>query len=197
MNWSKINVPKIIIDEYDLDMIIKVEDLKTLKFTIPKEFTTGDKDIKLEPFYSIHHERYTIYFDRYTKEEFKNVEMLETTIVKDNFYGLSLNEYLSKKGNCVVVVDPNGTKQLIDKIGKENLVTILLDIDLEERKQNMLDRGDTIEAIEKRLLNEDFVNDYYNLGLKPDILIQERLEEPKILLDKINDFLNFKIDIER
>jgi hypothetical protein len=90
-----------------------------------------------------------------------------------------------------------GTKQLIDKLGKENLVTILLDIDLEERKQNMLDRGDTIEAIEKRLLNEDFVNDYYNLGLKPDILIQERLDEPKILLDKINDFLNIKIDIER
>ena len=52
-----------------------------------------------------------------TKEEFKNVEMLETTIVKDNFYGLSLNEYLSKNNNCVVVVDPNGTKQLIDKIG--------------------------------------------------------------------------------
>jgi sulfate adenylyltransferase subunit 1 len=56
---------------------------------------------------------------------------------------------------------------------------------------------DKIEAIEKRLLNEDFVNDYYNLGLKPDILIQERLDEPKILLDKINDFLNIKIDIER
>lgn len=123
--------------------------------------------------------------------------MLETTIVKDNFYGLSLNEYLSKNNNCVVVVDPNGTKQLIDKLGKENLVTILLDINLEERKQNMLDRGDTIEAIEKRLLNEDFVNDYYNLGLKPDILIQERLDDPKILLDKINDFLNIKIDIER
>jgi hypothetical protein len=87
--------------------------------------------------------------------------------------------------------------EVIDKLGKENLVTILLDIDLEERKQNMLDRGDTIEAIEKRLLNEDFVNDYYNLGLKPDILIQERLDEPKILLDKINDFLNIKIDIER
>ena len=132
-----------------------------------------------------------------TKEEFKNVEMLETTIVKDNFYGLSLNEYLSKEDNCVVVVDPNGTKQLIDKLGKENLVTILLDISLEERKQNMIDRGDTIEAIEKRLLNEDFVNDYYNLGLKPDILIQERLNDPKILLDKINDFLNIKIDIER
>lgn len=132
-----------------------------------------------------------------TKEEFKNVEMLETTIVKDNFYGLSLNEYLSKNNNCVVVVDPNGTKQLIDKLGKENLVTILLDIDLEERKQNMLDRGDTIEAIEKRLLNEDFVNDYYDLGLNPDILIQERLDEPKFLLDKINDFLNIKIDIER
>ena len=132
-----------------------------------------------------------------TKEEFKNIEMLETTIVKDNFYGLSLNEYLSKEDNCVVVVDPNGTKQLIDKLGKENLVTILLDISLEERKQNMIDRGDTIEAIEKRLLNEDFVNDYYNLGLKPDILIQERLNDPKILLDNINDFLNFKIDIER
>ena len=56
---------------------------------------------------------------------------------------------------------------------------------------------DKIEAIEKRLLNEDFINDYYNLGLKPDILIQERLNDPKILLDKINDFLNFKIDIER
>ena len=132
-----------------------------------------------------------------TKEEFKNVEMLETTIVKDSFYGLSLNEYLSKNNNCVVVVDPNGTKQLIDKLGKENLVTILLDINLEERKQNMLDRGDTIEAIEKRLLNEDFVNDYYNLGLKPDILIQEKLNDPKILLDKINNFLNTKIDIER
>lgn len=132
-----------------------------------------------------------------TKEEFKNVEMLETTIVKDNFYGLSLNEYLSKEDNCVVVVDPNGTKQLIDKLGKENLVTILLDISLEERKQNMIDRGDTIEAIEKRLLNEDFVNDYYNLELNPDILIQEKLNDPKILLDKINNFLNTKIDIER
>ncbi len=78
MNWAKIDVPTIVTDEINLDKVFKIEDLKKIKFTLPKEFTNGEEDIKLEPFYNVHHERYTIYFDRYAKDEFKNLEIVKS-----------------------------------------------------------------------------------------------------------------------
>lgn len=125
-----------------------------------------------------------------SKEDFDKIEMLELTKVKDNYYGVSMEEYLSKKGNSVVVVDPNGAKQIVDKLGISNLVLVLLDISEEERVQNMINRGDTKEFIDFRLNNENFVKDYYNLGLEPNILIKERLEDPNVLLNQINSILN-------
>ncbi len=131
-----------------------------------------------------------------SKEDFDKIEMLELTKVKDNYYGVSMEEYLSKKGNSVVVVDPNGAKQIVDKLGISNLVLVLLDISEEERVQNMINRGDTKEFIDFRLNNENFVKDYYNLGLEPNILIKERLEDPNVLLNQINSILNKKNENE-
>lgn len=124
-----------------------------------------------------------------SKEKFNEIDMLEITEIKNNYYGLSVNEFLSKNNNVVVVVDPNGATQIVDKLGRDKAILILLDISLDERTRNMINRGDTKEFIKSRLENEDFVNDYYRLGLEPDILINERIEDLDNLLNLVNDKL--------
>lgn len=72
MNWAKIDVAKIISDEKDISKWVKIVDLKTLTFAIDKSLTSDNKEITLKPFYNIHHERYSLYFEKYTNEELKS-----------------------------------------------------------------------------------------------------------------------------
>lgn len=118
-------------------------------------------------------------------EEFDKTEMIETTKVGKNNYGLSVKEFLSKDNDGVVVVDPNGVEQILEKIN--NVIVVLIDLPLEIRINNMINRGDTQEQIEQRLANEDYVGDFYKKGLKEDILITEMLDDIQIIINKIND----------
>lgn len=121
-------------------------------------------------------------------EEFDKIDMVETTIVGINKYGLSMEELLSKDKDKILVVDPNGVEQILNKIN--NVIVILIDLPLDIRKENMFKRGDTQEQIEKRLENEDYVGDFYKKGLTPDILITEMVPNIQIIIDKIKQLQN-------
>lgn len=77
MNWSKIDVPKLITEEKDLNKWIKASDLSTLTFSIDKNIVSSEQELVLEPFYKVNHERYTMYFDKFTKKEYENSDILK------------------------------------------------------------------------------------------------------------------------
>ena len=64
--------PLLVGNRQDVLQSIKENDLSKLQFTL----TTHNKgDVTLEPFYSIHHSRYSCYFFQGTEEEYANSEM--------------------------------------------------------------------------------------------------------------------------
>ena len=74
MKHPGINVPVIVNDAKDISMYVIQKD--DLIFEIKGIGEPGQQDIRLKPFYMTHHERYTIYWKRLTKEEYltKNEE---------------------------------------------------------------------------------------------------------------------------
>lgn len=107
-----------------------------------------------------------------SKKEFecllKNHELLAVTKYSGNFYGIpkqGLDKYIrSKSEHVVMVLDLNGVKEL-KKIGA---FCIVLTLDVKTLKERMIERGDSLENIHKRL------ND--GLGLNPygDFFIDSR-----------------------
>lgn len=91
-HYKGIDVPILISDDTDLLKNIKKIENNNLEFEVDINNETDNYKIKLIPFYEIHHERYTIYFNSMTKDEYKNKEFLnydelleDITIDKINF----------------------------------------------------------------------------------------------------------------
>ena len=76
--------------------------------------------------------------------------MGEFTLYKGHYYGLSLSELTD---NAVVVVEPNGYKQLKSN-PNYNVCGCYLYCDEEIRRQRMLDRGDLSKQVEERIIND-------------------------------------------
>lgn len=91
-----------------------------------------------------------------TREEYNNMynngELAEWTKYDGNYYGLSANEIKEKmsKGHGFVIVDRNGAEQMLKAY--DNCVTIILHTSKEDAVKQMLDRGDKMESINKRML---------------------------------------------
>lgn len=91
-HYKGIDVPVIISEDDNLLNNIKKQEDRVLEFELDLKNQDTNKKVKLIPFYNLHHERYTIYFTKMTKEEYKNKnylsydELLEDiTIDKINF----------------------------------------------------------------------------------------------------------------
>ena len=90
-----------------------------------------------------------------TKEEFeeknKNGELAETTYYDGNHYGITMEELQNKltKSDCFAVVDYNGMTQLRNIY--PHCITIFIMSSKEDCELNMLDRGDSILSVKKRL----------------------------------------------
>ncbi len=69
---TSINVPDIIVTDKSPESFIKAVDLSKLEF----EMVSGDKKIKLIPYFALHHERYSLYWQLYGEDE---------AIERDNF----------------------------------------------------------------------------------------------------------------
>lgn len=120
-----------------------------------------------------------------TKEEFEKIHFLEQVEVHGNKYGVSKEELDSKTKDVVLVVEPNGVEQIL---AQRKAIVILLDIDKETRKQNMIGRGDTIENIEYRLQNEDFKKDLKDKNITPDIIIDRMVGDVKEVIEMIEKY---------
>lgn len=64
-NFGTIDVPDIIVDDKSPDTFIKAKDLSRLEF----EMTSGDDKITLIPYFDLHHQRYSLYWMLYGKDE--------------------------------------------------------------------------------------------------------------------------------
>ncbi|MBU9711946.1 glycoside hydrolase family 127 protein [Evansella tamaricis] len=71
-NHPLIKVPTLVADKNNLNEWIKKRNDKNLIFQTEGVGQPGNHQITLVPFYNLHHERYTLYWNLMTKEEFKH-----------------------------------------------------------------------------------------------------------------------------
>lgn len=89
-----------------------------------------------------------------TREEFERLsktgQFVETTSFNGNCYGSSKKEVADDK---VLIVDPIGLETYLS-LHDPRIVSFYFDTSEETRKQRMVSRGDTEEAIESRIQND-------------------------------------------
>lgn len=73
MTHPIIKVPKIVVDQSDVNKWMTLVDPMTLTFETEPISEPLQESFVLKPFYATHHVRYTIYFYRYTREEFEQL----------------------------------------------------------------------------------------------------------------------------
>lgn len=111
---------------------------------------------------------------------------MKQLIFNGNKYGVSIKEIESKVNDMILVAEPNGVEQILEQM---EAIVIFLDLPKEIRKQNMINRGDTIENIEYRLANEDFKGDLEKKGIVPNIIITEMISDINEIKEKIDLYL--------
>ena len=75
---------------------------------------------------------------------------LEYVEYNNNYYGTAYED-ISK--NKVLIVEPNGANVYYEKL-KDQIYIVYLNASDEERKRRMIERGDSLENINKRLLSD-------------------------------------------
>lgn len=97
-----------------------------------------------------------------SKEQFirkmNNDFFVESAHYNDNYYGTAYGD-ISK--NKVLIVEPNGANVYFEKL-KNQVVIIYLNASESERKKRMIDRGDLLENVNKRLLSDKDYFDFKN-----------------------------------
>lgn len=79
-----------------------------------------------------------------------NNEFIETTYYNNNYYGSRIKDV---DFNKVVILDPSGVNAFYQAIGEE-IIAMFLDTPEEIRKIRMIERGDNLGIIEKRILSD-------------------------------------------
>lgn len=82
---------------------------------------------------------------------------LETAFYNNNYYGTAFEDITSNKA---LIVEPSGANVYYDKL-KENVFIVYLKASPEIRKKRMIERGDSLEVIEKRMKGDI---DYFDMG---------------------------------
>lgn len=102
-------------------------------------------------------------------ENFKSLNMLETDEYAGNLYGTSLESVkssLDSRYGALTAMTLEGAEQIRDVVRKNNLPymikTVFINTPKEELKARMINRGDSIENVEKRMKNIDERNEYKN-----------------------------------
>lgn len=80
------------------------------------------------------------------KDEGKLAEFIE---YNGNYYGVTIDELMSSQ---VITIEPHGLEQVREIMkDKKKIISIYLDIDPEEAKRRMLNRGDQESAVNARI----------------------------------------------
>lgn len=119
-----------------------------------------------------------------TKEEFllrvSQKAFVEVTNYQNNFYGIQRKD-IDKE--AVVIVDPNGANELVSKLG-DSVYLVLVESSYQDRKRRMLERGDELSNVLKRLDSDDEVFNKDKL-LRIDLLINNCAQTLEELADHI------------
>lgn len=124
-----------------------------------------------------------------TKEDFDKLDKVEEVCYSGNWYCISKEEIEAKfklSNELVIVVSIEGVHALREN--GYNVKSIFMNIDRETCIQRMIKRGDTLEAIEKRVKNFEETKEFEN-GQYCDYIynvpVNMSIEENK------KDFVNF------
>lgn len=138
---GKTEIAKILINQYAMKKLVTC----TTRLIRPQEIDGVD----------YHFLSVSEFLDRKDKGEF-----VETTFYNNNFYGTLKKDVSDEK---VVVLDPNGLHAFYSKM-PDKIVSIFLEAPLEERKNRMIIRKDSLDDIERRLANDELVFDKSKIG---------------------------------
>lgn len=86
-------------------------------------------------------------------ERISNNEFVEYAIYNDNYYGINKKDI---SNNLIVVVEPQGANSLVDEMANDIFI-VYIETSKDLRKMRMIDRGDKLELIEKRLFLDEEV----------------------------------------
>jgi len=115
-----------------------------------------------------------------TKSQFNDLmnkdEFVEVTAYHEQMYGLQKKDVIE---NGIVIVDPNGSNHLTEKLDL-NAYVVVVEADEATRRNRMLARGDEVKKIEERLNIDKGFYDYsqfikINLKIKNEIESLEKL----------------------
>jgi guanylate kinase len=108
-----------------------------------------------------------------TKEEFKKTDdFLEEVEFSGNLYGARIKEF--RKADLVTFVcTPEGALMAKKELKDIKHVVVYFNISKERVVENMLNRGDSEEMINKRLKSDTISKEFKETGLIPDIEITD------------------------
>jgi guanylate kinase len=122
-------------------------------------------------------------------QRIKNDFFVEFYYIKKNdwYYGLSLNEIDYKNKDYTLVIDPNGYKTLLKKIGKYYLKCYYINLDESERVRRMLNRKDNVDEIFRRIYSDR--KDFENFEQYADLILHSKdsLQNSNAILDQIKE----------
>ncbi len=106
-----------------------------------------------------------------SREDFLNKKnnnfFLETAFYNNNYYGTAYEDISSDK---VLIVEPSGANVYYEKL-KDKVFIVYLQASKDERKRRMIERGDSLESINKRLKGDVEYFDMNNFN-KIDLVIE-------------------------
>ncbi|GCD12882.1 AAA family ATPase [Clostridium tagluense] len=102
----------------------------------------------------------------------KQGQFSEMSIYNNWRYGTNKNDIKLEEGNHVEVVNPDGYRQLIESLGKENIIGIYLTVDDKERLLRALNREESPNCSEicRRFTSD--LTDFKNFEDEVDLVIE-------------------------
>lgn len=97
-------------------------------------------------------------------------------------YGMNKDDF-KLDGDSIIILDPLGVRALKDNIGSKDTVTIYLDISEDTIKRRALERGDSLEEVQRRL--DDDKPLFHNANVYCDIVLNEDDDISSILYNVI------------
>lgn len=142
----------------------EIAKILTKQYNIKKCITTTTREIRVGEFDGIDY--HFVSRDEFTKGLNKN-EFIAVFKYQDNFYGLNKKD-INK--NSLIILDPSGANELIKYNGKDFFV-VYIESNRDLRYERMINRGDNIGEIVKRLDNDDKIFVKNNI-LKIDLVLE-------------------------
>ena len=109
------------------------------------------------------------------------IESVEFPEGSNKFYGVQASEFERTEGDMILVVEPNGAKQIKEFVKINNLdidvIIFYMDISKTFIRKTLLDQGISKKEVEARLSRGTIPEDFKRLNLKADLSI-------KVLNDK-------------